>query len=52
MEGESVGGSAEDTNKVILPGLDGFFSNVATVIIGGYQLVCHGCGLDFGFVGF
>ena len=52
MEGESVRGSAEDPDEVILPSLDGFFSNVATVIIRRHQLICHACGLDFCFVGF
>ena len=35
-EGVSVGGSAEHAYEVILPSLDGFFSNVVTVIIGGH----------------
>ena len=52
MEGESIGGSAEDAHKVILPSLDGLFGNVATVIIGRHQLICHACGLNFGSICF
>ena len=52
MEGESVGGSAEDAHEVIFPSLGGFFGNVVTVIIGRYQLICHARGLDLGFIGF
>ena len=52
MEGEIVGGSAEDAHEVILPSLDGLLGNVATVVIGRHQLICHARGLDFGFIGF
>ena len=38
---EGCGGAAHDTDKVVLPCLDLFFGNVAAMIIGDYELVCH-----------
>ncbi len=49
VERESVVGAAENTNKVVLLRLEGFFGNVAAMIIGRDQLLQHvrGCYLNF-----
>jgi hypothetical protein len=39
VEGEFVVCAADDSNEVILPGLDGFFSNVPSMIIGRNKLI-------------
>ncbi len=39
--GESGGTPAEDANKVILESLDGLFSHVATMVVGGNKFECH-----------
>ena len=38
---EGCDGAVHDTDKVVLPRLDGFFGNVAAMIIGEYELVGH-----------
>ena len=50
VERESVGGAAENTNEVVLPRLEGFFGDVAAMIVGRDQLVRHVCGRDLSFV--
>ena len=41
LEGKSVGTPAEDTNEVIFESLDGHFSHVATMVLGGDKFECH-----------
>jgi hypothetical protein len=41
VEGKSGRTSAEDAYKVILESLDGLFSHVATMVIGGNKFECH-----------
>ena len=41
VEGKSGGTPAEDTNEVILESLDGLFSHVAPMVIGGNKFKCH-----------
>ncbi len=38
---ESGGTATEDTNKVVLEYLDGFFGHVALMVIQGNKFVCH-----------
>ncbi len=38
---ESRGIATEDTNKVVLECLDGFFSHVALMVVLGNKFVCH-----------
>ena len=38
---ESGGTATEDTNKVVLEYLDGFFGHVAAMVVQGNKLVCH-----------
>ena len=40
-------GAAQNANEVIFPGLDGFFGEVAAVIIWWHELKSHVGGLDF-----
>ncbi len=41
VEGRSGGTPTEDANKVILESLDGFFSHVATMVVGENKFECH-----------
>ena len=41
VEGEGGSGAAEDGDEMVLPKLDGFFGNVAAVIIRWYKMVSH-----------
>ena len=41
VEGKSGGTPAEDADKVILESLDGLFSHVATMVVGGNKFECH-----------
>ena len=41
VEGKSGGTPAEDANKMILESLDGLFSHVATMVVGGDKFECH-----------
>ena len=50
--GEKCRRFREDAHEVILPSLDRLFGNVAMVIVGRHQLICHARGLNFGFIGF
>ncbi len=50
MKQESVSGAVENTNKVVLPRLDGLFGNVAAMIVGRDQLLRHIRDRDFSFV--
>ena len=44
MDWHRWGATAEDTDDVILEGLDGFFSHVASVFLGGNKVIGHaGC---------
>ena len=45
--GERCCGAAQDANEVIFPGLDGFFGEVAVVIIWWHELKSHVGGIDF-----
>ena len=45
--GKRCCGTAQDANEVIFPGLDGFFGEVATLIIWWYVLESHVGGFDF-----
>ncbi len=41
VEGKSGGTPAEDADKVILESLDGLFSHVAAMVVGGNKCECH-----------
>ncbi len=41
VQRESRGTATEDTNKVVLECLDGFFSHVALVVVRGNKFICH-----------
>ena len=41
VERKSGGTPAEDANEVILESLDGLFSHVATMVVGGNKFECH-----------
>ncbi len=38
---ESRGTATEDTNKMVLECLDGFFGHVALTVVRGNNLICH-----------
>ncbi len=38
---EGWGTATEDTNKVVLECLDGFFDHVASMVVWGDKFVCH-----------
>jgi hypothetical protein len=40
------GATAEDSNEVILEGLNGFFGHIALVFLGGYKFIGHAGGFD------
>ena len=51
VEWKGFGGTAEDSNKVVLPGLDSAFCQVSTVIVRRDKLIGHLCVVDLSAVG-
>ncbi len=41
VQRESRGTATEDTDKVMLECLDGFFSHVALMVVRGNKFICH-----------
>ena len=50
MDWHGGGTTAEDSNEVILEGLNGFFGHIALVFLGGYEFIDHAGGFDGGLV--
>jgi hypothetical protein len=50
MDWHGGGATAEDSDKVILEGLNGFYGHIASVFLGGYEFIGHAKGFDGGLV--
>ena len=50
MDWHGGGATAEDSNKVILEDLNGFFGHIASVFLGGYKFIGYAGGFNDGLV--
>jgi hypothetical protein len=46
MDWHGGGATTEDSDEVILEGLNGFFGHIASVFLGGYEFIGHAGGFD------